>query len=477
MVKMAFGLDRGPTMKDGQLLPEAGILSTERISMQQKPRRPGTTLPTVPFPQPQRKRNVFLRRALILSLYVVLFSLSLQALSQHGKKNTVSDWSTPILPASLHENVESQGSTDGSKIKGLTPTEVRRIYGFDQIENGGAGQKIAIVVAFDHPDIEDDLNLFSTTFDLPTTIDQNSSFKFEKVIIPEDPQNPCAQSSLSVLESWQLESALDVEWAHAIAPEADITLIEASGPCLDALIPAVDTAIIDEEATVVSMSWGVPEVAFHVTTNDDDRTFADRSVAFVAGAGDSGSPPLWPATSPNVTGVGGTKLLLNGKGRYIGEVAWSSSGGGLSAVFDRPYKYQSDSFNTYTMRGTPDVAYNATSGNINNGFAVYSSTSYFGHVGWHSIGGTSAGVPQWAALIAIANSMRSTFLTGQDVNAAVYEAAKDNESYADNFHDIRAGTSNKCGALCSAGPGYDFVTGLGSPQAKNLIQALVNYDN
>ena len=121
----------------------------------------------------------------------------------------------------------------------------------------------------------------------------------------------------------------------------------------------------------------------------------------------------------------------------------------------------------------------ARAGNINNGFAVFSSTPYFGHVGWHSIGGTSAGAPQWAALIAIANSMRTQEskdpLTGQDVNTALYEAA--GNSYDQNFNDIRAGTSNKCGALCSAGPGYDFVTGLGSPQAKSLIKALVDYDN
>jgi subtilase family serine protease len=194
-------------------------------------------------------------------------------------------------------------------------------------------------------------------------------------------------------------------------------------------------------------------------------------VTFVAVSGDSGSGVLYPATSPDVVAVGGTTLKVDPDGNYLEETAWSGSGGGLSSFEPEPL-YQAKfkiPNNPLHWRGTPDVAYN---GDPKTGFAVYTSIPFQGLKGWLQIGGTSAGVPQWAALIASANSARvqagKVPLTGS--NAELYIAATRN--YKANYHDITTGTNGSCGAVCTAAPGYDYVTGLGTPRASALVKAL-----
>jgi subtilase family serine protease len=206
------------------------------------------------------------------------------------------------------------------------------------------------------------------------------------------------------------------------------------------------------------MSWGGPEFA---TEAGFDNHFIAANVTFVAASGDFGNPGFYPAASPNVTGVGGTTLSVDAAGNLV-ETAWSGSGGGISTVEQEP-SYQLP-FQSSGARGIPDVAYNA-----GIGYAVYDSTPYKGVGGWFPVGGTSAATPQWAALLAIANSARlqnnKSELTG--ANAALYKAAAD-------FNDVTSGTNGTCGAVCTAAPGYDFVTGLGSPKAAGLINALIN---
>jgi len=120
-------------------------------------------------------------------------------------------------------------------------------------------------------------------------------------------------------------------------------------------------------------------------------------------------------------------------------------------------------------RGTPDVSYN---GNPGTGFAVYDSVALSGASGWFCVGGTSAGSPQWAALLAISNSMRvanrKARLSG--TNTVLYSLSK--QSAAANFHPINSGNNGSCGALCTAGAGYDYVTGIGTPVAASLINIL-----
>ena len=221
-------------------------------------------------------------------------------------------------------------------------------------------------------------------------------------------------------------------------------------------------------ASAVSMSWTVAEFSGE---NSYDNHFAASGVTFFAAAGDSGTGVAYPAASSDVVGVGGTSLHLNSSGNYQSETAWSGSGGGLSKIEREPL-FQSqfaipDDAKGY--RGAPDVSYNGDPG---TGVAIYDSFGINGASGWFQVGGTSAGTPQWAALIAITNSTRvatrKANLPSADTN--LYSIAK--SAMASDFHPVTSGTNGTCGALCTATAGYDFVTGLGTPQAPALIAAL-----
>ncbi len=341
---------------------------------------------------------------------------------------------------------------------GLSPQRTRHAYGLDLISNQGAGQTIGIVDAFDDPNIESDLGMFDSTFSLPSCTTSNGCFRK----IYAQGVRPSANAG------WALEISLDVEWAHAIAPQAKIILVEAASNSFSNLFQGVDVAVANG-ASVVSMSWGGGE--FSAETSSDSH-FLANGVTFTASSGDSGAGVEYPAASPNVVAVGGTTLQTDSKGNYLGETAWSGSGGGQSVYEGEPlyqasYPIPNDPGG---VRGVPDVAYDA---DPNTGFAVYDSIRLQGQKGWFQVGGTSAGAPQWAAIFAIANSLRAAGGKGtlNSTGNAVYVAA--GAGYAANFHDISSGSNGSCGALCTASTGYDYVTGLGSPQAKNIIAALV----
>jgi hypothetical protein len=169
-----------------------------------------------------------------------------------------------------------------------------------------------------------------------------------------------------------------------------------------------------------------------------------------------------------VVAVGGTTLSVDASGSYIIESAWSGSGGGVSAYESEPDGQAMWPIPYAGKRGIPDVAYN---GNPNQGFSVYNSVSYQGQSGWIQVGGTSAGAPQWAGLFAIANSLRAG--SGKAPLSATYNALYKLGAGA-NYYDVTSGTNGTCGMVCSAGAGYDYVTGLGSPQANNIINYLAN---
>jgi subtilase family serine protease len=230
------------------------------------------------------------------------------------------------------------------------------------------------------------------------------------------------------------------------------------------MLQGVDLAV-RMGANIVSMSWGAPEFAGETAY---DGHFVAPGVTFVASSGDSGNPGFYPAASPFVTGVGGTSLNLDSNGNLLSETAWIGSGGGISSL--EPNLFQSP-FNGSTGRGIPDVAYNADPA---TGFAVYDSTPYRGAGGWIQVGGTSAGPPQWSAIFAIANSMRASAVKGHlgVANVALYKAAA--IAYSSDYNDVKTGSNGTCGIVCSANSGYDFVTGLGSPQAGYLINGLQN---
>jgi hypothetical protein len=361
----------------------------------------------------------------------------------------------------------ASGSTSSS-VAGYSPQQIQHAYGFDQISlaNGikgdGSGQTIAIVDAYNDPKIASDLHTFDQQFGL--------SDPDLKVVSQTGSTSALPANNAG----WSGEIALDVEWAHAMAPGANILLVEAKSATLNDLLIAVDYARNADGVSVVSMSWGINEFSLETSFDSDFTTPAGhQGVTFIASAGDEGSwsGASWPSVAPGVLSVGGTTLYTSdSSGTYVGETGWTGSGGGISSFESEP-SYQS------TIQGTgartaPDVSFNA---NPNTGFAVYDSVPFQGVSGWQVAGGTSAGAPQWAALVAIADQGRTLIGVGTLDSAtgtlpALYSTYSSAGTYTSNIHDVRLGRSS---FFVAARPGYDLVTGLGSPQASGIVQVLV----
>ena len=250
---------------------------------------------------------------------------------------------------------------------------------------------------------------------------------------------------------------MDVEWAHAIAPGAIIHLVVSYDDSDYFLLSAVDYAV-SLGAKQVSMSWGSNEFSSDETY---DSHFNVSGVSFFASSGDNGAGVSWPAVSPYVVAVGGTTLYYNIFGCLYAERAWSGSGGGTSAYTSEP-AFQAP-FQTSKKRMLPDVCYDA---DPLTGFAVYmTDASILG--GWTIIGGTSAGAPQWAALMALVNSARKEPL--DNLPDILYRLG-DPKTRTLYFRDITSGSNGGY----NAGVGYDEVTGLGSPLVASLIPILVS---
>ncbi len=338
--------------------------------------------------------------------------------------------------------------------RGYTPSQIGRAYGFDQISfNGGSvkgdgrGQTIAIVAAYDHPNVFADLQVFDRTFGLPDPPGFKKVNQFGGTSMP------------AVNAAWAQEIALDVQWAHAIAPAANILLVEANTASLSDLLAAVDTARNTPGVSVVSMSWGTGEFSGQGVYDRYFTTPAGHTpITFIAAAGDSGAQAVWPAISSNVISVGGTSLSTSSSG-YSSESAWSGSGGGYSQFVSQP-SYQRG-VQSSGARSSPDVSMVA---NPNTGVAIYDSLGISGRSGWFQIGGTSAGAPQWAALVAIVDQGRA--LSGQpllgDGHAALYSLV------STDFHDVTVGSNGN-----RATTGYDLVTGRGTPIANAIVRDLV----
>src|SRR5579884_248884 len=403
-----------------------------------------------------RLKKKSFRRPRIERLHI---SLSLESLEKR-------ELLTTAVPLVLNQTQQTAVPLSAPGSTGYTPSQISKAYGFDQIyfNNGtikgdGRGQTIAIVSAYDDPNILSDLNAFSVQFGLPTAslsvLNQTGGY-----ILPEaDPTG-----------SWATEDALDVEWAHAMAPGASLVLVEANSDNISDLLAAARTAADMPSVSVVSMSWGNAEFPNEINYDSYFTTPAGHTgVTFVAASGDSGAPPIYPAVSPNVLAVGGTTLTLDSQGNYVSETGWSGSGGGISAYEPQPSYQQNVVSQSSTQRTNPDVAYDADSA---TGFAVYDSYQDSAGTGpWIVTAGTSAGAPQWSALVAIANQGRA--LAG--------EATLDGPSQTlpliyqmpgSFFHDIITGSSTGKPSY-SAGPGYDLVTGRGSPRANQVVPYLV----
>jgi subtilase family serine protease len=374
--------------------------------------------------------------------------------------------------------VPSQGATPGAHAivggggapsggpgqpAGFSPSQISTAYGFNQItfSNGtvagnGSGQTIAIVDAYNDPTISSDL----ATFDAMYGLQAPPSFS----IVNESGGTTLPTTTASA--SWALEISLDVEWAHAMAPGANIVLVETNSNSWSDLMAGVSYAAGAPGVSVVSMSWDGTEWSGELSQYNSYFTTptGHNGVTFVASTGDTGSSggAQWPAVAPGVLAVGGTQLTTDTTGNYQSETAWSGSSGGLSAYESQPTYQAGVVTQSSTQRAVPDVAYNGSS---SSPYAVYDTTGYGG---WIQVYGTSAGAPQWAALVAIADQGRA--LAGQGTLDGLTQTLPTLYSLpATDFHDITTGSN---GAY-SATTGYDLVTGRGTPYANLVVQGLV----
>jgi subtilase family serine protease len=373
-------------------------------------------------------------------------------------------------PVAAPGNKPAVGVTPATQASApYTPAQVTTAYGvnlisFGAITGNGAGQTIAIVDAFNDPDIVSDTASFNTQFNLPQfNVAGGPTFSVLNQTGGTTPPTINGQG-------WDLEESLDVQWAHSIAPQANIILYESNTNNDDDMDAAVATAAANPAVSVVSMSWGEGEFQGEQTEDPFVLTPTTRTggVTFLAAAGDGGSPAIYPATSPDVVSVGGTSLFIQTDGTYTSESVWNNNngnatGGGVSSLESQP-AYQVGNVNgaSTTNRAVPDVSMDADPDT-----GVYVLDSYSG--GWFQVGGTSLSTPLWAGLVAIANQGRA--LNGEtSLNGLTQTLPTLYNLPSSDFNDITVGNNG----TYSATPGYDLVTGRGTPIANLLVPDLAN---
>jgi subtilase family serine protease len=361
---------------------------------------------------------------------------------------------------------------------GFAPTQIRNEYGFNAMGNDahgnpidGRGQIIGIVLWDSDANLGSDMAQFLQTY------------SYLEPMNGLTPQTPCEVSlTIHTTPCFEVayatgvkppdmslrtagEASLDIQWAHVTAEGADILFVEAAGDSAAQLLFAVDKAV-SMHATVVSMSWDQTGI------DATDNTHFDVSTAgFVSGSGDYGCPDdtgqVYPSGSSDVLSVGGTDLTIDGT--ESSQVAWSKSGGYANAEESRP-GYQLD-WNADSFRTDNDVAYNAVD------YPVVIDGK------WYTEAGVSAGIPQWAGLVADADQARGALgksvLAASGLNAGIYLAASDVGKLGPGkidkafFTDITTGSSGSSPG-CKASKGWDWTTGLGTPHANGLVSELAN---
>jgi kumamolisin len=304
--------------------------------------------------------------------------------------------------------------------------------------SAGGTRAIAIVDAYHYPTAASDLSVFAAQFGLP-----QANFQLVYASGRQPPTNA----------DWNIEEALDIEWAHAMAPGAKIYLVEAASSSFSDLLRGVSVANSLLQAAgggEISMSWGGSE--FPLETSYDSN-FKQPGVVYFAAAGD-GPGVIWPSTSPNVVSAGGTSISRNPTtGAFQQEVTWQSGGGGPSAYETLPSYQNEISVFVQNQRGTPDVAADA---NPSSGVWVYD------HPYWYIVGGTSVATPVSAGIVNSAGSFSSSSQT----ELTTMYATLGGSAHALDFSYITIGT-------CGPNQGYlavadwDFCTGLGSPLGKS----------
>jgi subtilase family serine protease len=325
---------------------------------------------------------------------------------------------------------------------GMTPAQLRSIYGLSTVEPlSGVKNAIAIVGAFDYSTALADFNAFSKYFKLPvetSTSATNPSNTVFQVVYAKGVQ-PRKNTG------WSQESALDIEWSHAMAPNAKIYLVEAASNSYADLFKAVDVAKGLSGVRQVSMSWGGGEFTGQIAYDDH---FNSDSVMFFASSGDQGGVVSYPSSSTLVVSVGGTSVATDSTGVFTDETGWSGSGGGASTVELRP-SWQGG-LPSGTARVVPDISLDA---DPKTGVAVFYNRF------WYVFGGTSVSSPCMAGIV---NASGTTATSTTQLLTNVY-------SHLGNASLLRDITSGAAGSFsCSAS--WDFVTGCGAPLGPGVFK-------
>ncbi|HEX6107906.1 MAG TPA: S53 family peptidase, partial [Ktedonobacteraceae bacterium] len=390
----------------------------------------------------------------------------------------------------LGMHLACQSSTSPTPCYG--PKQIQEAYNIDTLLArgiNGKGRTIVIIDAAQSPTIRHDLHEFDEMFGLNDPV--------LKIFAPNGlpPFNTSQERNAG-------EISLDVEWAHAIAPRATIDLVLAPSLSFADLLSAIQFAVQHNLGSVISMSFGASDTctppAILQAEHQVFKEATQKHITLLASAGDSGAAESlcsangvvvapgpgveYPASDPLVTAVGGTALFADTTtGKYISETTWNdqtvpplATGGGFSVIFQRP-EYQEDVPGITQFRGLPDVAYN---GDPNTGVIVVCSSCGFGPDFAAPFGGTSAGAPQWAGIVALGDQFAGRRLGF--LNDAIYKIGESSK-YASNFQDITTGDNTVLvkinGQLIQvngfpAGAGWDAVTGWGTPDVDELVQLL-----
>jgi subtilase family serine protease len=387
------------------------------------------------------------------------------------------------------------------QIKCYVPDQVEAAYNLPSLYHGGItgkGRTIVVVDAFGSPTIANDLLQFDQYLGLGTP--PLRIVKVGKV--------PAFNSGNGDMLGWAGETSLDVEYAHAGAPSAKLVLVEVGKETVQQLSLGVKYAVQHKLGDVISLSWGAPEQdlgrQFVNTYGSIFSQAAKSHITIVASSGDSGASgpqnngsnyrhPVvsWPATSPYVTAVGGTKLNLNASGGRNGhDTAWNdtysaavsnfffgnsgpnplATGGGKSVYYGRPSYQKGVRGVTGGQRGIPDISMSASCSVAVNVFETYSG----GQGGWTASCGTSESAPMFAAIVALAAQEAGHGLGL--INPALYALAG---QHAAGIVPVASGnnTVSFSGVTVhgySVRKGYNLVTGLGTVNGKSFVPELAH---
>lgn len=388
--------------------------------------------------------------AALATLLFIGFNSPVQAAAAGEGRIITPASSVPGPAGRAHTNIviyDSGSVHSDSQPAGETPASMGCVYQFTphvagcpkvgttQNPSGGSGA-VALVDAYDNPDATTDMTTYSTQWGLPAA-------NFLQVYASgKKPQNNPG--------GWSLEEALDIEMAHAMAPSAQVILVEATTNSFNDLYLAEDVAgtmVASAGGGEVSNSWSGGE--YSTENSDGQAHFNTLGAVYLASSGDSPSQVGVPSALPFVVSVGGTTINRNSGGLFTSESSWNDAGGGPSIYEPRPSYQNVIKTIVGSKRGTPDISFDA---NPSSGPAMYDAD---GGYGWIVVGGTSVSSPAIAGVLNRAGHFyHSTALQ----NTEVYTIYGNAMQYRRDYRDITSGSNGH-----SCVKGWDYCTGVGTP--------------